>query len=158
MRPWQYFLPLTAAIVYTAKSFSVATIYKYKSSGISPANILAAPILVNNPCDGAIESNSTVSLVKQLNLTLEQQQQIERIRRQYQQNILRRKQELESLKQQLTQMMAGTNTVAEIRAKNQELVLLRQEIGKLRFESMLATREILTPEQRQKFREIIESQ
>ncbi len=156
MRAWQYFLPLTAATVYTAKSFSVGTVYK--SSGISPANILAAPILVNSTRHEAIESNSTVSLVKQLNLTLEQQRQIERIRRQYQQSILHRKQELESLRQQLVQMMAGTNTVAEIRAKNQELVILRQEIGKLRFESMLATREILTPEQRQKFREIIESQ
>ncbi len=156
MRRWQYFLPLTAATVCTAKSFSTAT--TYKEIGVFPKNFLAAPILVNNSRERAIEPNTTVSLVKQLNLTLKQQQQIERIRRQYQQNILRRKKELESLKQQLAQMMAGTNTVAEIRAKNQELVLLQQKIGQLRFESMLATREILTPEQRQKFLEIIESQ
>ena len=155
MRRWQYFLPLTAATVYTAKSFSATTTYKIL--GISPANIFSVPILVNNPCTHAIESDKKFSLVKKLNLTIEQQQQIERIRRQYQKNILHQKKELESLKKQLTQMMAGKNAVSEIRAKNQELVLLRQEIEKLRFESMLATREILTPEQRQKFLEIIQS-
>ena len=54
--------------------------------------------------------------------------------------------------------MVGTEPANLIRAKNQQLVSLRQEIGELRFESMLATREILTPQQRQKFRKIIESQ
>lgn len=54
--------------------------------------------------------------------------------------------------------MAGTDSAELIRAKNQELVQLHQEIGTLRFESMLATRELLTPQQRQKFRQLAQSQ
>ena len=156
MRRWQYFLPLTAVTIYTAKAFSVGTTNKLTENS-SVAHIFAGPILANHTREQRIKSNTTISLVKQLNLTLKQQQQIEHIRRHYQQGILRKKKELESLKQELTKMMAGTNTVAEIREKNQELILLRQKIGQLRFESMLATREILTPEQRQKFGKIIES-
>ncbi|MEL6911717.1 MAG: hypothetical protein AAFO85_16140, partial [Cyanobacteria bacterium J06598_4] len=56
---------------------------------------------------------------------------------------------------QLSDMMVGTESVELLRAKNHQLNTLRQEIGSLRFESMLATREILTPQQRQKFRELV---
>ncbi|MEM7760985.1 MAG: hypothetical protein AAF298_23070, partial [Cyanobacteria bacterium P01_A01_bin.40] len=54
-------------------------------------------------------------------------------------------------------MMVGTEPVELLRAKNQQLNNLRQEIGALRFESMLATREILTPQQREKFRDLVNS-
>ncbi len=154
MRGWQYFLPLTAATVCIARSFSSAT--NEEAMEFFSNNVLAAPASVNYSGDRDFRHKSDV--VKQLNLTPQQQQQIETIRLQYQENILCKTKKLDSLKEQLTQMMTGTNTVAEIRAKNRQLVLLRQEIGELRFESMLATREILTLEQRQKFQKIIESQ
>jgi Spy/CpxP family protein refolding chaperone len=53
-------------------------------------------------------------------------------------------------------MMVGIESVELIRAKNQQLVTLHQEIKALSFESMLAIREILTPQQRQKFRELVD--
>jgi periplasmic protein CpxP/Spy len=98
------------------------------------------------------------SLLEQLNLTNNQNEQIQQIHRQYKQQILKKKNNLARLQQQLSDLMVGTNSVELIRAKNKQLVDLRTEIGELRFESMLATREILTPQQRQKFRDIIESQ
>lgn len=52
-------------------------------------------------------------------------------------------------------MMAGAQPAALVRLKNQELIVLRREIEQLRFESMLAAREILTLPQRQKFMEIV---
>ena len=155
MRKWQYFLPLTAATICTARVFSTET--NYQVGETFPKSSLAKSIFVNSPRDLQPKTNHTVSLVKKLHLTGEQQQQIEAIRRRYQDSILRRKQALESLQQQLAQMLIGTNEVAEIRAKNQKIISLRQEIDRLRFESILATREILTLEQRQKFQAIIQS-
>ena len=98
-----------------------------------------------------------ISLFQQLDLTPEQQQQIQQIHRRYRQQILKKKQNISRLQQQLSDMMVGTEPIESLRAKNQQLNVLRQEMGTLRFESMLATREILTPQQRQKFRELVKN-
>ncbi|MGD1922340.1 MAG: Spy/CpxP family protein refolding chaperone [Pleurocapsa sp.] len=98
------------------------------------------------------------NLLHQLDLTSRQKEQIKRIHQQYKQQIRKKRSNLTILQQQLSDLMMGTESVDLIRAKNRQLVNLREEIGELRFESMLATREILTPQQRQKFREIIELQ
>ncbi|MCC0177032.1 Spy/CpxP family protein refolding chaperone [Waterburya agarophytonicola K14] len=105
-----------------------------------------------------VKQQHSSSLLNQLNLTNQQKDRIKQIHQQYKQQILKKKNNLTILQQQLSDLMVGTESVELIRAKNQQLITLRQEIGELRFESMLATREILTPQQRQKFREIIESQ
>ena len=97
-------------------------------------------------------------LFQQLNLSSSQKEKIKKIHNQYKQQIRKKNNSLSVLQKQLSDLMVGTESVESIRAKNQQLVNLRQEIGELRFESMLATREILTPQQRQKFRDIIESQ
>ncbi len=97
-------------------------------------------------------------LLNQLNLTSEQREKIKHIHHQYKQQIRKKRNSLNVLQQQLSDLMVGTEPAELIRAKNRQLVSLKEEIGALRFESMLATREILTPSQRQKFREIMESQ
>lgn len=97
-------------------------------------------------------------LLHQLNLTNTQKAKIQQIHDRYKQQITRKRQDLNLLQKQLSDLMVGTESVELIRAKNQQLVNLRHEIGQLRFETMLATREILTPEQRRKFRELVESQ
>ncbi|MEL6495264.1 MAG: Spy/CpxP family protein refolding chaperone [Cyanobacteria bacterium J06623_7] len=102
------------------------------------------------------EPQQALSLLQQLDLTGEQQQKIKQIHRQYRQQMLKKKQVIARLQQQLSDMMVGTESIELLRAKNQQLNLLRQEMGRLRFESMLATREILTPQQRQKFRELVQ--
>ncbi|MEM8719318.1 MAG: Spy/CpxP family protein refolding chaperone [Cyanobacteria bacterium P01_G01_bin.39] len=104
-----------------------------------------------------VKQKQTFNLFQQLNLTGEQQQQIKRIHSQYRQQIQRKKQNIAKLQQQISDMMVGTEPVELLRAKNQQLSILRQEIGTLRFESMLATREILTPQQREKFRDLVNS-
>ncbi len=97
-------------------------------------------------------------VLHQLNLTPEQQEQIKIIHYKYKKQLYQKRNNLVILQQQLSDLMVSTKPANLIRAKNQQLVDLRQEIGELRFESMLATREILTPQQRQKFREIMESE
>ena len=96
--------------------------------------------------------------LQQLNLTREQEAKIRQIHYKYRETIRKKRNSLVILQQQLSDMMVGTESVESIRAKNQQLVNLRQEIGALHFESILATREILTPQQRQKFRELVKLQ
>ena len=103
------------------------------------------------------QQQQSFSLLQQLDLTEEQQQQIKQIHRRYKQEILQKKSNIAKLQQQLSDMMVGTEPEELLRATNRQLNALRQEIGTLRFESMLATREILTPRQREKFRELVNS-
>ena len=103
------------------------------------------------------QQKQSFGLFQQLNLTAEQQQQIKIIHTRYRQEIRQKRSSIAKLQQQLSDMMVGTEPVELLRAKNQQLNALHQEIGTLRFESMLATREILTPQQRRKFREVVNS-
>ena len=103
------------------------------------------------------EQNSSGGLFQQLNLTPQQKWQIKQIRRRYQSQIVQLKQNLFVAQQQLASMMVGTDSTEIIRAKHQEIAGFRQKLGELHFESMLATREVLTPVQRQKFAEIVEA-
>ena len=95
--------------------------------------------------------------LQELNLSPAQKQKIEQIRRQYQGQINLRKKNLRSARQKLVEMMTGTDPAEAIRSQYQQVLTLRQELEELRFESILDTREILTPEQRQKFADIMQS-
>ena len=154
---WQCLLFLAAISIFIANSrFGLA---------VSPLSFLPNNQRNYSTPESAIADHQVTvtkqqpqSLIQQLNLTNEQRQKIKLIHYRYKQQILKKKNKLAVLQQQLSDMMIGTESVELIRTKNQQLVTLRQEIGALRFESMLATREILTPQQRQKFRKISESQ
>ena len=114
-------------------------------------------IVLTNHLKQTTQQNTPSSLFQQLNLSHQQKRKIKRIRQQYQAQIIQLKENLRIAQQQLAAMMAGTDSVAEIRAKHEEIARFRQQLATLHFESMLATREILTPQQRQKFAEIIEA-
>lgn len=119
----------------------------------------SVPIFVTSNFKQTTEVNQSTpgSLFQQLNLSERQKQKIKRIRQQYQAQIVQLKENLQLAQQQLAAMMAGTDSVMVIRAKHEEIAELRQQLATLHFESMLATREILTPQQRQKFAEIMET-
>ena len=53
-------------------------------------------------------------------------------------------------------MMQGNASENDLRNKHQEIVSLRQQMGNLRFESMLEMRKVLTPEQRQQFVQLMQ--
>ncbi|MGK7914742.1 MAG: Spy/CpxP family protein refolding chaperone [Prochloraceae cyanobacterium] len=94
--------------------------------------------------------------IQELNLTEQQQRQIREIRQKYQGQISQQQQELKSARQQLGNMMVGTESNSAIRAKHRQVTTLQQKLGELRFETMLEMREVLTPEQRRKFAQMIE--
>ena len=148
-RHWLILAAITLSIIC---SFSV-----FSDSSWSSLTSPAPEEIVANSSPSTTKRSST-SLLQQLDLTSEQQQRIKQIHLQYRGQIRKKKANLTRLQQQLSDMMVGTEPVELLRAKNQQISVLRQQIGKLRFESMLATREILTPQQRRKFRELVASQ
>ncbi|MBW4651106.1 MAG: Spy/CpxP family protein refolding chaperone [Kastovskya adunca ATA6-11-RM4] len=95
-------------------------------------------------------------LMQQLNLTSEQQQQLQAIRERDQGQMRQQRQALHQEKQQLMQLMAGNATEAEIRTQHNQVKALQQQLGDARFESMLAMRNVLTPEQRSRFAQLMQ--
>jgi Spy/CpxP family protein refolding chaperone len=148
---WHYLLLLFTAIFIIIFLNKFSDLSASRSTPVFDKVNSAAIVSQQESPSESVNKNSPSNLIQQLNLTKEQKQQIEAIRRRYHQKIVLRKKDIDTVQQQLSQMMAGSNSISEIRAKNRELMTLDREIGDLRFESMLATREILTIEQRQKF-------
>ncbi len=107
--------------------------------------------------DSLANDESEITLFQKLNLTTAQQKQIEQIHRLYYPKIIQLRKQLTAFKNELTDMMASAESPTTIRNKHQEILKLRQELGELQLETMLATREILTVEQRQDFAEILRS-
>lgn len=150
MRRRRYLLTLVA--------IAISILYSLPVFAGSPQSFWLARVSPTSTLIAQSTSETTpkqVSLFQQLDLTSEQRQQIEQIHLRYRQQTLRKKQNIARLQQQLSDMMVGTEAVELLRAKHQQLNRLRQEMRSLHFESMLATREILTLQQRQKFRELV---
>lgn len=154
---WQYLFSLTAMILFILHSSPVLAVSRVFSPRENKSNYSMDTTIIADDYLLKTKQKQSQNLLHKLNLTREQQQKIRQIHDQYKQQIHHKKNALIVLQRQLSDMMAGTEPVKLIRAKNQQLVVLQREIGELRFESMLATREILTPQQRQKFRELVKS-
>jgi Spy/CpxP family protein refolding chaperone len=58
--------------------------------------------------------------------------------------------------QELRDLMAGTASADQIRTKHQQLQQLRQQLEEVTFESTLASREVLTPDQRKQLAQLME--
>jgi len=118
---------------------------------------LSETLLVDNSLT-TNKQNQAINLFQHLNLTPEQKQKITQIHRKYQQKLRKKRHTLEVLQQQLSDMIVGNEAEERLRSKNQQLAKVRQELGSLRFESMLETRKTLTLYQRQKFRDLVQPQ
>ncbi|ACB51770.1 unknown [Crocosphaera subtropica ATCC 51142] len=91
-----------------------------------------------------------------LNLSDQQMQQLSAIRQKYRPQMQQLKGKMQAEGQELSQMMQGNTSENDLRDKHQEIVNLRQEMGNLRFESMLEMRKVLTTEQRQQFAQFLQ--
>ncbi len=90
-------------------------------------------------------------ILKKLNLTRDQLKQILAARKKYQPRIQDQTHTVQTLQTKLRSLMASSAEPAEVKAKFQELQKRRQQLQQLRFDSSLATRQILTPDQRKMF-------
>jgi periplasmic protein CpxP/Spy len=89
--------------------------------------------------------------LRDLNLTPEQLKRLQAVRQQYNAQLSQKAENLKQARQEMVQLMAGTATDQQLRAKFGQIEALHQEVAKLRFDSMLAMRSLLTPEQRRQF-------
>lgn len=96
------------------------------------------------------------NLLEPLNLTESQRQQIASIREQYRGKANPLRDKMRAAQAEMRSLMAGSESETVIRAKHQEIVNLRQQLDQLRFEGMLETRAVLTPEQRSQFNQQLE--
>jgi periplasmic protein CpxP/Spy len=95
-------------------------------------------------------------LFEKLNLTADQKQKMQVIRDRYKDQISQRMQAVRQARQELETMISGTVNVSQIRDKHRQIMGLRQQLEEVRFESMLAMREVLTSEQRNQLSQLMQ--
>ncbi len=103
-----------------------------------------------------IPAGNLNNLTKELNLSREQIQKLQQLRKNAQGKTKERRQILQIAKQELNQLIQGNASANQIRQKRQQVQSLQREIADTNFEKTLAIREILTPEQRVKLQQISE--
>jgi len=87
-------------------------------------------------------------VLKKLNLSDTQMQQLKAIRDRNKDTLKSSTQQLRQASQDIQNLLAGTASTEQIRSKFNQVQNLKQQVAKLQFEQMLAMREILTPQQR----------
>jgi periplasmic protein CpxP/Spy len=103
-----------------------------------------------------IPAGGVGNLVKELNLSPDQIQRLQQVRKNSQGKTKERRQALRTAKQELTQLLQGNASSDQIRQKRQQVQSLQQEVADSNFENTLAIREILTPEQRVKLQQLLQ--
>lgn len=86
--------------------------------------------------------------ISKLNLTPEQQRQIEQIRQSSQGEFERLREQTRQAHEQMRQLMSSNASDSQLRNQHRQLQELNQLRGNLRFEQMLKIRAVLTEEQR----------
>jgi len=89
--------------------------------------------------------------LEDLNLSADQVQQMRAVRSQYKDKISQGRQNVRQAQQELRELMAGTASEDQLRTKYSQVKTLKQQVGDIQFESMLATRKVLNAEQRRTF-------
>ena len=112
----------------------------------------------NRPVNGQLQvpAGGVLNLVKELNLSRDQIQQLRQLQKNSQGQNKERRQALQIAKQELTQLIQGNGSSDQIRQKRQQVQTLQREIADTNFEHTLVIREILTSEQRVKLQHIME--
>jgi periplasmic protein CpxP/Spy len=133
----------------------LSTIFIFATSGL-PARADLNTTQNNRPATGQLQvpAGGVLNLVQQLNLSRDQIQRLQQLRKNAQGQNKERRQALQVAKQELTQLIQGTGSSDQIRQKRQQVQSLQREIADTNFEQTLAIREILTPEQRVKLQQI----
>lgn len=114
------------------------------------------PQITHNLVGQKLHSQGRQFSMEELNLTQEQKQQLQAIQQQYKGQMNQQRQKLLQSQQELTNLMAGTASQSQIRDKYRQVDALRQQMGELNLESMLAMREVLTLEQRKRFAQLMQ--
>lgn len=94
---------------------------------------------------------SPEGIFQQLDLTEEQTQKIMTIRNQHQEDIVKSLENLRGAQEELNNMIISSSSDNQLREKHSEVIQLRKELAELQFDTILKMREVLTPEQLEKW-------
>jgi periplasmic protein CpxP/Spy len=143
-------IPYFRLLTYLSIFLSIATIL--------PARADLSLTQNNRSSNGELKlpAGNLGNLAKELNLSGDQIQKLQYLRKNAQGKTKERRQTLQIAKQELNQLIQGNASTDRVRQKRQQVQSLQREIADANFEQTLAIREILTPEQRVKLQQIIE--
>jgi periplasmic protein CpxP/Spy len=156
------YLAATAAIAVTACVF-VPNFFKGSQSGETRAqeSSAIAPVLLSEvrPEDGAQKQEPAMlpsgQVLRRLNLSDAQLLKLKAIRENQKTETHATNKQLQQAQTELQTMMADSSPSARVREKFSQVQSLKQKLGQLHFERMLATREVLTPPQRSQLVEVL---
>ena len=103
-------------------------------------------------------ARNEMGLMRELNLSADQMTKIQQVRTRYRDQLKSDRDAARQAQQELRTLMAGTATDDQIREKYRQVKDLRAKAADTQFNSMLEMRNVLTPEQRQKFAERMDKQ
>lgn len=116
---------------------------------------LSLPQLVAQNSDYQNNNRDKPLWIQELNLSQTQVDKMKEIRDRYQDQILDRQQAYNQAIQELRSLMSSTASKEIIRAKHQQVQSIKQQLEKLNFDSIMAIREILTPDQMRQFDDLM---
>ncbi|MGA7932025.1 MAG: Spy/CpxP family protein refolding chaperone [Kovacikia sp.] len=145
-------IPATGfAIINSAAHFSPA----FADSLSSSTSILAQDAPVQSPTEKKEWGNRGQKMYQQLNLSADQQAQIESIKEQAKTSNQGLRQQLKTAREQLKTLLASNDASdSALRQAHQQLQPLTQQMSDQRFDTMLKIRNVLTPAQRTKLAEL----
>ena len=94
--------------------------------------------------------------IEELDLSADQSESIQAIREESRETMAPLREQLQQAREQLRSQMASDTSANQLRQQHGQVQALQQALGEQRFESMLAIREVLTPEQRTRMAELVE--
>ncbi len=115
---------------------------------IDSHRLLSQPTSPERQGPARLGNREREGLLRALNLSQGQIQKLQTIKQRYHDRIRQNSRNLRQARQELLLLLTGTAANKDVRAKFRQVQSLDQQMTELRFESMMATREILTPEQR----------
>jgi len=96
-------------------------------------------------------------LFDKLNLSADQKQKMQGVRDRYKDQVSQKMQAVRQARQELETMMSNpTANASQMREKHRQIMGLRQQLEEAQFESTLAMREVLTPEQRTQLSQLMQ--
>ncbi|MDJ0554597.1 MAG: Spy/CpxP family protein refolding chaperone [Microcoleaceae cyanobacterium MO_207.B10] len=126
------------------------------SPALANSNYNNFPIKVSQTRQAQESQGSEEGIFKQLNLSEDQTEKIIAIRDQHQQNMIDSLQKLRGAQEELNNMIISSSSDNQLREKHSEVIQLRTELAELQFDTILKMREVLTPEQLQKWSNLMQ--
>jgi periplasmic protein CpxP/Spy len=149
-----FFISVIVLLSPTITTTALAVPLVIRSALVDQASSPVEQINLSRPLGNSVlisQEGNRGEILQKLNLSRDQLQQISAIRQKYQPLIQDRTRTVRTTQAKLKDLMASSAAPSDVKAVFQELQNRRQELQQLRFESMLAIRQILTPAQRQIF-------